>query len=107
MSVMSNEGPMAVEVGPFLPAPVVLWLRGGVSSAQLAAVVGEVLAAPLVDLESAYSAARAAVADLESHRPGGLGGGWRDALAADAEAYGTGTGRSGGRPRPFSRATRA
>jgi hypothetical protein len=62
------------------------------SAASVAAVVGEDLASPLLELERAYQEAEAAVADLERNRPGGLGHGWREALAADQEAYGSESG---------------
>lgn len=93
MSVMDNErGPVVVQAaGPYLPAPRVPVNRRHPAAAEAARVMGEALAAPLVELEGAYAAAREAVAALETNRPGGMGHGWRQALEDDARAYGTDT----------------
>jgi hypothetical protein len=60
------------------------------AAADVAAVVGTQLGEPLAELEAAYADARAAVRDLETHRPGGLGTQWRRALEEDAKSYATG-----------------
>ena len=59
-------------------------------SEAVAAVVGPELAEPLVRLEAAIEEAKAAVAELETCRPGAAGtrdgARWADAVATDAEA---------------------
>lgn len=59
-------------------------------SADVAAIVGDDLAAPLVNLEAAVLAATNAVNELERNRPGPQGLDWRDALTADAADHAAG-----------------
>src|SRR5262249_34080361 len=86
---------MAAPHTPWPPAPPRPRPNATNPPAELvAALVGAELAQPLSDAGAALAEALAAAADLEVHRPGPMGTGWREALAADSEAW-----ASGGRPK--------
>jgi len=74
----------------FLPAPTMPMFSNLPDAAQVAAVVGEDLAAPLTAVEATRTSAEQALAELEASRPGTRGTTWRDAEQADREAVATG-----------------
>lgn len=59
-------------------------------ASTVAAIVGDELAAPLVNLEAAVIAAGNAVSELERNRPGPMGTEWKAALQADHEDHAAG-----------------
>lgn len=78
-------------LGVFLPLPRIPNRPQGPRAELLAAVVGDELAEPLRAAEALLREVRAAVDDVETHRPGPMGKAWRQALEDDAADLAAGT----------------